>query len=58
MTYDEYKEYVTDYMNAVNQKRQKQISTSDYAEASDKDKIEMLIDAKSDAGKEVRKKLY
>ena len=54
MTYDEYKEYVTDYINAVNQKRQEQISTDEYINADTDDKIEMLKDAKSDAGKEVR----
>lgn len=55
MTYDEYKEYVTDYINAVNQKRQEQISTNEYINADSSDKVDILKDAKSDAGKEVRK---
>ena len=54
MTYDEYKEYVTDYINEVNRIRQKEIATSEYTNASNADKADILEKAKSEAKKYIR----
>ena len=54
LTYDEYRDYVNDYMEEVEKQREKVISKSKYSNASDNEKIDMLKEANSEAAKNVK----
>lgn len=54
LTYDEYRDYVNDYMEEVKKQREKVVSKSKYLSASDNEKIDMLKEANTEAAKNVK----